>query len=179
MAYFNARELIAIVMCAGLWAVLNRLFAPVVWQLTHLPLLCDFLAFTTLILVGWWTRKFGAASLTGFIVTLITLLVLQGGFQMLGFMAASILFDILTRTIGYDNCFDKRVLSVICLITFSTISAGVAGLIIGSIIMNLTVFWSIIIFAATHAVGGTIGGVFGLVLINVLKTRITIPSHLK
>ena len=69
--YLNTRDITAIVMCGALWAVLNNTFAPIFWQLTHMPFLCDFLAFTSLILVTWWTRKFGAASLTGIIVTII------------------------------------------------------------------------------------------------------------
>ena len=96
---------------------------------------------------------------------------------MLGFMAASILFDILTRTIGYSNCFEKPLPSTISIISFSTICAGAAGLIIGSIFMNLNPIGIVITFAATHAVGGIIGGIFGLTLVNALKTRITIPNH--
>lgn len=63
------------------------------------------------------------------------------------------------------------------MISFSTICAGVAGLIIGSVFMNLNPIWTVITFAAKHAVGGIIGGIFGLVLVNALKTRIAIPSH--
>jgi len=96
---------------------------------------------------------------------------------MLGFMAASILFDVLTRIIGYSNCFEKPLPSTISMISFSTICAGAAGLIIGSMFMNLNPIWAVITFAANHAVGGIIGGVFGLILVNALKTRIVIPSH--
>ena len=96
---------------------------------------------------------------------------------MLGFMAASILFDILTRTIGYSNCFEKPLPSTISIISFSTLCAGTAGLIIGSIFMNLNPIWAVITFATTHAAGGITGGIFGLILVNALKTRITIPSH--
>ena len=176
MAYFNTRDIVAIVMCAVLWAVLNNTLSPIFWQMTHMPFLCDFLAFTSLILVAWWTRKFGAVSLTGLVVTLLTF-ALRGGSHMLGFMAASILFDILTRTIGYSNCFEKPLPSTISIISFSTICAGAAGLIIGSIFMNLNPIWAVITFATTHAAGGIIGGIFGLILVNALKTRITIPSH--
>jgi len=163
-------------MCAALWAVLNNTLSPIFWQMTHLPFLCDFLAFTSLILVAWWTRKFGAISLTGLIVTILTF-ALQGGSHMLGFMAASILFDILTRTIGYSNCFEKPLPSTISMISFSTICAGAAGLIIGTVFMNLNPIWTVIAFASTHAVGGIIGGIFGLILVNALQTRITIPNH--
>ncbi|MCK4320384.1 hypothetical protein KAW11_02110 [Candidatus Bathyarchaeota archaeon] len=178
MAYFNTRDITAIIMCAALWAVLNNTLSPVFWRMTHMPFLCDFLAFTSLILVAWWTRKFGAISLTGFIVTLLTF-ALRGGSHMLGFMAASILFDILTRTIGYSNCFEKPLSSTISMISFSTICAGTAGLIIGTVFMNLNPIWTVITFAANHAIGGIIGGIFGLILVNALKTRITIPSHPK
>ena len=81
--------------------------------------------------------------------------------------------------ICYSNCFDKPIPSTLSMITFSTACAGVAGLIIGSIFMNLNTIWLIITFATTHAVGGTIGGIFGLILVNALKTRITVPSHSK
>ena len=176
MPYFNTRDITAIVMCGALWAVLNNTFAPIFWQLTHMPFLCDFLAFTSLILVVWWTRKFGAASLTGLIVTVLTL-ALRSGFHMLSFMAASILFDVLTRLIGYDNCFERPLPSAISMVSFSIACAGVAGLIIGSVFMSLNPIWAVIAFAAKHAVGGVIGGIFGLILVNALKVRITIPSH--
>ncbi len=178
MAYFNTRDITAIIMCAVLWAVLNNTLSPIFWQMTGMPFLCDFLAFTSLILVAWWTRKFGAVSLTGLIVTILTF-ALTGRYHMLGFMAASILFDILTRTIGYSNCFEKPLPSTISMISFSTICAGVAGLIIGSIFMSLNPIWAVITFATNHAIGGIIGGIFGLVLVNALKTRIVIPSHSK
>ena len=176
MAYFNTRDIAAIVMCAALWAVLNNTFAPIFWQMTHMPFLCDFLAFTSLILVAWWTRKFGAVSLTGLIVMMLTL-ALRSGSHMLGFLAASILFDVLTRIIGYNNCFEKPLPSTISMVSFSTLCAGVAGLIIGSVFMSLNPIWTVIAFAAKHAVGGVLGGIFGLILVNALKARIAIPSH--
>lgn len=178
MAYFNTRDIAAMVMCAALWAVLNNSFAPIFWQMTHMPFLCDFLAFTSLILVAWWTRKFGAVSLTGLIVTISTL-ALRSGSHMLAFMAASILFDVLTRIIGYGNSFEKPLPSTISMVSFSTVCAGLAGLIIGSVFMSLNPIWAVITFAAQHAVGGVIGGVFGLILVNALKARIVIPSHLQ
>ena len=115
MAYFNTRDVTAIVMCAALWAVLNNTFAPIFWQMTHMPFLCDFLAFTSLILVAWWTRKFGAVSLTGLIVTMLTL-ALRSGSHIFGFMAASILFDVLVRIIGYGNCFEKPLPSAVSMV---------------------------------------------------------------
>ena len=178
MAYFNTRDIAAIVMSAALWAVLNNTLAPIFWRMTRMPFLCDFLAFTALMLVAWWTRKFGAVSLTGLIVTLLTL-ALRSGFHMLGFLAASVLFDVLTRMIGYSNCFEKPLPSTVSMVSFSTLCAGAAGLIIGSVFMSLDSPLAVVAFAAKHAVGGVIGGVFGLILIKALKARIVIPSSLQ
>jgi len=43
--------------------------------------------------------------------------------------------------------------------------------------MSLSPIWAVISFSAKHAVGGIIGGVFGLILGNALKVRIAIPRH--
>jgi hypothetical protein len=177
MTYFSTRDIVAIVICAALWTVLNSILAPVFWAATHLPFLCDFLAFASLILVTWWTRKFGAVSLTGLLVTALTLAFRPGATQMIGFAVASITFDVLTRIVGYRNCLDKPLPTVIGLVSFSTICAGLAGLIIGSFFMTTKPL--ITIFAGLHAVGGFIGGILGLVLIGALKTRIVAPKGLQ
>jgi len=176
MTYFNTRHAAAIAMCAAYWAILNNTISPILWRLTGMPFFCDLLAFTVLILIGWWTRKFGIMSLTGLLVTGLTFMLQPNAFQMIGFAAASILFDVLTKVIGYSNSFDKPASSSIILLSFSTMCAFIAGLIIGSIVMKLPTILGILTFAELHAIGGLIGGVIGLVLINALKTRITIPS---
>ena len=96
---------------------------------------------------------------------------------MIGFAVASITFDTLTRIVGYRNCLDKPSPTVIGLISFSTICAGLAGLIIGSFFMTPKPL--ITIFAGLHAVGGFIGGIIGLILIGALKTRIVTPKGLQ
>jgi len=141
-----------------------------------MPFLCDLLAFTTLILVGWWTRKFGVISLTGLLVTGLTFMLQPNAFQMIGFAFASVLFDIMIKIIGYRNSFDKFASSTLILLSFSTVCALIAGLIIGSIVMRVTTILGILTFAGLHAIGGLIGGIIGLILVTALKTRITIPS---
>jgi len=175
MTYFNTRDIVAVVMSASIWGVLNNTLAPVVWQMTHLPFTCDLLGFVSLILVAWWTRRFGAASLTGLLVTALTLILRPDAFYMFGFAVASVLFDILTRLVGYNNCFDKPLPSILILVSFSTICAGLAGLIIGRFFMEIKValWW----FTVLHAVGGFIGGVVGLVLVRALMARKVTPSH--
>jgi len=102
---------------------------------------------------------------------------------MIGFAVASIAFDILTRTVGYRNSLDKPLPTVVGLVSFSTMCAGLAGLVIGSLFMNpeflTTMFGGIYALAGLHAVGGFIGGIIGLILIEALKTRIVTPKGLK
>jgi len=177
MTYLNTRHIAAIAMCAAYWAILNNTLSPILFRLTRSPFLCDLLAFTTLILVGWWTRKFGVMSLTGFLVTGITFMFQPTAFQMVGFLVVSILFDIMIKVIGYGNSFDKTASSIIILLSFSTICALIAGLIIGSVFMTFQTISEILIWGALHATGGFLGGILGLILITALKTRITVPLH--
>jgi hypothetical protein len=176
MTYFNSRDIVAIVMCAAIWAVLNNTLAPIVWRMTHVPFTCDLLGFVSLILVAWWTRKLGAASLTGILVAVLTLMFRPDATHMIGFTVASILFDILTRTVGYRNSFDKPLLSTLSLISFSTICAGIAGLIIGSFFLDIKI--ALEVFAGMHAGGGFIGGIVGVVLVRALTVRVGRPSRL-
>jgi hypothetical protein len=176
MTYLNTRHIAAIAMCAAYWAILNNSLSPIIFRLTGMPFLCDLLAFTTLILVGWWTRKFGIISLTGLLVTGITFMIQPNATQMIGFAFASILFDIITKLLGYKNSFDKSVFSILILLSFSTICALIAGLIIGSLFMTFNTIWYILGWGGLHAIGGFIGGVMGVILINALRTRITVPS---
>ena len=175
MTYFSTRDIIAIVMCASIWGVLNNTLAPIVWQMTHMPFTCDLLGFISLILATWWARRFGAASLTGILVTGLTFALRPNAFHMFGFVTASILFDILTGLVGYNNCFDKPLLSIIILISFSTICAGVAGLIIGSFFLEIRI--ALEVFTGLHAIGGFIGGVVGLTLVRALMARKVMPSR--
>lgn len=155
------------------------MISPVFWQLTHMPFLCDLLAFLSLILVVWWTRRFGTASLTGLVVTALTLALRPGALHILGFAAASILFDVLVRGAGYRNCFEKPVRGAVCLICFSVLSAGVAGAIIGSFFMGFKTLPSILTFAGLHSIGGVIGGAIGVALIRALIARRIPPAALK
>jgi len=174
MTYFTTRHISAVAMCAAYWAILNNTLSPILFRATRLPFLCDLLAFTTLILVGWWTRKFGIISLTGLLVTGLTFMLQPNAYQMIGFAFASILFDLLIKGIGYSNSFDKPASSALILLSFSTICAFMAGLIIGAT-MFITIL-DILVWAGLHAIGGIIGGAIGLILVNTLKTRITIPN---
>jgi len=79
--------------------------------------------------------------------------------------------------VGYRNCLDRPLPTVVGLISFSAICAGLAGAITGSFFMNPKPL--VTIFAGLHAIGGFIGGIIGLTLIGALKTRITTPKDLQ
>lgn len=70
MAYFNSRDIAAIALSAALWGVLNSIFSPIVFSITHLPLLCDLIGFTVLTVAAWWIRKAGAITAIGLIATI-------------------------------------------------------------------------------------------------------------
>mgnify|MGYP007042364955 CR=1 FL=1 len=180
MVYLNTRHIAAIAMCAALWGVVNAYIAPIFWNATHMPFFCDMLGIILLTLILWWTRKLGAATITGIITTIITLILNPYATQSLAFIATSIVFDILTRLIGYQNCLDKPLSSIVSLLFISVVSTAVAGVIIGNLFMNpnllTTMFGGVTFFAALHAVGGVIGSTIGLVLVRALSTRITTPK---
>lgn len=110
-----------------------------------LTFLCDTLGIISLIPVLWHTRKFGAVALTGIIATIIALALNPYATHFFGFTAASMVFDVLARLIGYKSCLEKPIFSIISLLFISTISTAVAGAIIGFIFTNpeflATTFW--------------------------------------
>lgn len=180
MTYLSTRHVAAIAISAALWGALSAYIAPLFWNATHLPFFCDMIGLILLTLVLWWTRKFGAITMTGMIATIITLILNPNAVHFFGFTAASIAFDVLTRLIGYQNCLEKQSLGVISLLFASFVSTAIAGIIIGNLFMNpnflIAMFGGVVFFAVLHAAGGIIGGIIGLVLIKALSMRISIPK---
>ena len=178
MPAFSTRDIVAIAMCAALWAVLGTTIAPIFWRLTGMPFLCDMIGVIVLILALWWTRRFGAATLTGVIATILTLTLRPGATHFFGFMAASVVFDVLARLIGYRNCLERPIPSAISLLSISIASTAVAGFIIGLFFMNIASMGGLAFFAGLHALGGFIGGVIGLTVLRALMARRVTPSRL-
>ena len=180
MPYFNSRELAAISLSAALWAVFNWLVSPVFWQLTHLPILCDMVGVTILIVTLWWTRKPGAGTTMGLIATVLNFILRPGAFHFFGFTAACAFFDIASHLIGYGNVLDRGLMSHISLVALSVASTAMAGLIIGSFFMNpgflASAFGGVLFFAAIHGGGGLIGGILGIVIIKGLESRQVVPT---
>jgi hypothetical protein len=176
LAYFTSKQVAAIAINAALYGVLSAYIAPIFWNATHLPFLCDTLGMFAFILVLWWVRKFGAVTMTGIIATIITLMLNPYSTQFFGFTASSVVFDSLTRLVGYKNSLEKPRLSIVSLLFASLVSAGTAGVIIGYIFMNpnflITLFGGVSFFAVLHASGGIIGAILGIFLTKTLPTRI-------
>ena len=178
MAKFTSRDIAAIAICGALWAVLGATIGPIFWSLTHLPFLCDMIGATVLILALWWVRKLGAITATGIIATILTLIIRPQSVHFLGFTAASVVFDILARGVGYRNSLDRPLMSTASLILISMISTATAGVIIGLLFMRptmLVMIGGLYVFSGLHAIGGLIGSVIGVALIRALSTRIVLP----
>jgi len=145
-----------------------------------MPFFCDMVGIISLILALWWIRKFGAVTVTGITATIITLMLNPSATHFFGFTTASVVFDILTRLIGYQNCLEKPMLSVISLLFASIVSTAAAGVVIGTFFMNpnflMTMFGGVAFFSVLHAAGGVIGGTIGLMLIKALSTRISLSK---
>jgi hypothetical protein len=178
MTYFNTRDIAAISICSALWGVLNTILSPVFFQMFGLPILCDLIGFSVLILAAWWVRKFGAITMIGIISTVINFS-LGGGIHFLGFTAASIFFDFATRLIGYNLSFKKPVYAITSMMSVSIASAAIAGYLIGTFFMvgpALTSWGGVLGWAGLHMVGGIIGGIIGAFLVVSLTTRKVAPN---
>lgn len=174
MSYFDTTRVAAIALFSALWSVLNSIFAPIVFRIFGLPILCDMVGFATLILTVWLARKLGAATVVGAIATVVNFLFYPSGFHFLGFTAASIVFDMTAKLTGYDGCFKKRSFTIVSMMFLSVLSAAVACLIIGTFFMAapaLANWGGILGWAGLHAVGGAVGGLVGVALVTGLAAR--------
>jgi hypothetical protein len=170
MPYFKTRDVAAVAVCAAFWGILNVLIGSIFKDLTGLPF-GDLIAFMSLTLVVWWTRKFGAATLTGLVVAALTLLLKPSMIHVLAFVPASLLFDAATRGIGYRNCLDRMVAGITCIVLSSTLSAWFAGVIIGSFFMDFKTLLAILTFAGSHAITGVVGGAIGFTVVRALAAK--------
>ena len=174
MTYFNSRDIAAIALSAALWGVLNSIFSPIVFSITHLPLLCDLIGFTVLTVAAWWIRKAGAITAIGLIATFINFTLNPQALTFLGFTAAAFVFDFTSALVGFNTFFKKSFNTTTVAIIISTLSAAVAGFIIGSFFMAgpaLSLGGGVSGWAGLHAVGGVIGGTIGVTLVAALNSR--------
>lgn len=174
VVYFSSRDIAAIAILAALWGVLNSIFSPMFFSLTHLPLLCDLIGFTVLTVAAWWIRKFGAIIAIGLIATIINFALNPQALTFLGFTVAAFVFDLISALAGFNNFFKKASNTMTIAIIISTLSAAVAGYIIGSFFMAgpaLSAWGGVSGWALLHATGGVIGGTIGAFLVTALNSR--------
>lgn len=166
----DSKTAVAVASCSALLAVLNAAVAPIFWSLTRLPFACDIFTFSILILVGYWSGRPGAPTATGVTSSLLTLALRPEALHMLGFLIASIAFDLIFawRRRGF---FASDAGALAFSIGASVICAFIAGLIIGSLVMRIGNAIGISIFAALHATGGALGGFIGFVIVGALRRR--------
>lgn len=174
MVYFRSNDIAIIALSAALWGVLNSLFSPIFFRMFGLPFLCDLVGFTVLTVTVWWTRKLGSTTIVGLIATIINFIFNPAALQFLGFTAASFVFDAASWSMRYDREFRRTTYSTISMVSISTLSAAVAGAIIGTFFMaapSLIMWGGVLGWAALHAVGGIMGGAIGVALVAALVSR--------
>ena len=94
--------------------------------------------------------------------------------QFLGFTVASIVFDAASWAVGYNRQFSRKVYTTVSIVSISTLSAAVAGAIIGTYFMAapaLVRWGGVLGWALLHAAGGIMGGAIGVILITALVAR--------
>jgi hypothetical protein len=174
MNYFNTRNVAAIAICAALWGVLNSIFAPVFFSMTHLPFFCDLIGFSVLTLAAWWVRKFGAITIVGAIATVINFIMVPNAVHFFGFTVAAVFFDVSISLVGFNKPFSKKAYTIASMMPISIVSAAIAGYIIGSFFMAgpaLAPVGGVLGWMGLHAAGGVVGGAIGTSLVTGLNTR--------
>ena len=174
MTYFNTRNVAAIAICAALWGVLNSIFAPLFFSMTHLPFFCDLIGFSVLTLAAWWIRKFGAITIVGLLATVINFALVPGAVHFLGFTVASIFFDVTISLVGFNKPFSRKAYTVVSMMPISIGSAALAGYIIGTFFMAgpaLAPVGGVLGWAGLHVIGGIVGGAIGTSLVTGLDAR--------
>jgi len=174
MPYFSSRDIAAIAMCATLWGILNSIFAPIFFSISHLPFFCDMIGFSVLVLAAWWIRKIGAITIIGVIATLINFAIAPNPYHFLGFTASSVFFDLTAAAVGYGRTFRRKTYTAASMMTISLFSASLAGFIIGTFFMTGSAFnamGGVLGWAGLHAIGGVIGGAIGTSLVTGLDAR--------
>jgi hypothetical protein len=181
LRYFETRDIAGVAIFAALWGVLNVTVSPAFFQVFHLPFACDLIGFSALTLALWWSRKIGTATFVGLVALMINLVARPTAIHLFGFIAASVLFDILAFVSGYRRLFEDKILGSVVLFMISVLSAAFAGLVIGSFFMApsaLMQWGGVLGWAGLHATGGAIGGAIGVTLMHALSARGLTPSKL-
>jgi len=153
------------VFCA-LWVVLNLTVAPISFRLLGLPIIHDLITFFIFLIVAWATGKFGTTSFVGIVGAIIVSLA-GGPLPVIGFAAASILFDALM--IANHHKINLKIYNIATTALATIVSAYFAGILIGVLFMNGSLDWALTFWGMWHLIGGVIGIVATLPVIAILE----------
>lgn len=163
---FTTMNIALISIFSALWIVLNFTVAPFGFQLLRLPIIHGVIIFLTLLLVVWATGQYGAASSVGIIGSIIVLLA-GGPLPVLGFAAASILFDVILVANHHKLNMKPYSLAIAALATI--ICAYFAGVLNGIFILNQALVFAVTVWGSWTIVGGIIGFAMALPIIGALE----------
>ncbi len=180
--YFATIDLAYISIFSALWIILNYTIAPLSFTLTRLPVIHNFVAFFIVLLVTWVTGKFGAAAFVGVVGSIIVLLI-GGPLPVVGFAAATVLFDLLMGLSRHR--ISTKVRSIIVTVVATITAAYFAGVVNGILILNLPLQFAATVFGGWNLVGGMVSVAVTLPIISTLErtnvkkqNRINQPSSL-
>jgi hypothetical protein len=151
---------------SALWVVLNFTLAPLGFSLTGLPIIHSVIIFFMLILVTWATNQYGAASLVGIIGSVLVLLA-GGPLPVLGFVPASLLFDLIL--IVNHHKLDMKLTNLAIAVLGAIASSYFAGVVNGIFILSFTPTFALTIWGGWNIVGGVIGVALALPIVGALE----------
>ncbi len=164
--HFGAVDIAFIAVFSALYVVMNLTLGPLSFQLLGLPILHDFGIFFTLLLVAWITGRLGTSIAVAFIGSAIAVL-LGAPPLIIGFAASAILFDFLL--VANHHKIRNSVKGLVVPALATTVSAYVAGVIIGVLFMSNGIQWAITIWGGWHLVGGVLTIAITLPIIAALE----------
>ena len=120
-----------------------------------------------LALIIWATAQYGAASLVSIIGSVIVVFANPQVLPVLGFVPAAFLFDLALFANHHKIELKPFNISIIILITIAC--AYLAAIVNGFLILNLPMIFILTVWAGWNVLGGVIGVVFALPIIEVLE----------
>ena len=163
---FSAVNLALISIFSALWIVFNFTVAPIGFQLTKLPLIHAVISFLTLLLATWATKQYGAASAVGMIGSTIVLLA-GGPLPVLGFAAASLLFDAILLVNHHK--LNMKPINIAVALLATVVCSYFAGVLNGIVILNYQPSFALTFWGPWTVAGGIIGFAIAYPIIGALE----------
>ena len=152
---------------SALWVILNLTIAPLGFAVFHLPVVHSLIIFFMLILVTWATGQYGAASIVSMIGSTIVVLANPQVLPVLGFVPAALLFDLVL--ILNHHKISLKPTNIAVAIFVAIICAYGAAVVNGILILNFAWLFTLTVWAGWNVLGGIIGVVIALPIIEVLE----------